>query len=114
MSADPNRCPGCGAPQPATAPEGLCPLCLKRPPMTGDTPGPADGDATTDPATTGPGHSPETTPGDPEATGALIAGTVAETAPVPHDATSDRILDPNEPSGTADRDRKSTRLNSSH
>ncbi len=58
ISADPNRCPGCGALQPATAPEGLCPRCLMRPPMTGDTPGPADADATTAPATTGPGHSP--------------------------------------------------------
>jgi hypothetical protein len=75
-----------------------------RSPMTGDTPGPADADAdaTTAPATTGPGHSSETTPGDPEATGALIAGTVVKTAPVPHDATSDWTPDPNEPTRTVE------------
>ncbi len=101
MSADPNRCPGCGALQPATAPEGLCPRCLMRPPMTGDTPGPADADATTVPATTGPGHSLEPTPGDPDATEAHLSETVAQTAPVPSDATSDWTPDPNEPTGTA-------------
>ena len=68
MFADANRCPNCGAEQPANASEGLCPRCLMRPPMTGDTPGPADADATTVPATTGPGHSLEPTPGDPDAT----------------------------------------------
>ena len=88
--------------QPANAPEGLCPRCLMRQPMTGDTPGPADADATTAPAATGPGHSPEPTPGDPEATGRDIAGTVANTAPVPHDATGDWTPDPDEPTGTAD------------
>jgi serine/threonine protein kinase len=95
MSPAAKRCPGCGAVQPATAPEGLCPRCLMRLPMTDDTPVPAHADATKAPATTGPGHSPEQTPGDPEATGAHIAGSVASTAPVPHDATQDWRPDPN-------------------
>jgi hypothetical protein len=47
MSADANRCPDCGALQPANAPEGLCPRCLMLWPTTGDTPGAADVDATT-------------------------------------------------------------------
>ena len=101
MSPEAKRCPGCGALQPATAPEGLCPRCLMSQAMTGDTPGPADVDAATAPATTGPGHSLEPTPGDPDATGADISGTVAQTATVPNDATSDWTPDPNEPTGTA-------------
>ena len=94
MSADANRCPGCGAERPANAPEGLCPRCLMLRPMTGGTPVPADVDATTDLAATGSSHSPEPTPGDPEATGAHIAGPVASTATVPDDATSDGTPDP--------------------
>jgi hypothetical protein len=69
MSADANRCPSCGAERPANAQEGLCPRCLMLQPMTGDLPGPADVDATTAPAATGSGHSPEPTPGDPRRPG---------------------------------------------
>ncbi len=102
MSADANRCPSCGALRPANAPEGLCPRCLMRQPMTGDTPGPGDVDAATAPAPTGSGHAPEPTPGDPEATGAHVAGPVASTAPLPHDGTDDGAPDPNLPTRAAD------------
>src|SRR5262249_13989359 len=43
-----------------------------------------------------------TAPGDPEATGTLIAGPVAKTAPVPHDATSLWTPDPSEPTRTVE------------
>jgi len=69
--------------------------------MTGETPGPADVDATTAPAATDPGHPPEPMPGDSEATGAHIPGPLAGTAPVPADATGDWTPDPNEPTRTA-------------
>jgi hypothetical protein len=82
MSADANRCSGCGAERPANAPEGLCPLCLMLRPTTDDTPGPADADATTALAPTASSQSPESTPGDPEATRAHIAGSVARTDPI--------------------------------
>jgi WD40 repeat protein/tRNA A-37 threonylcarbamoyl transferase component Bud32 len=101
MTADANRCPNCGAERPANAPEGLCPLCLARLEMTGETPGPADVDATTAPAVTDPGHPPEPMPGDSEATRAHIPGPLASTAPVPADATGDWTPDPNEPTRTA-------------
>jgi predicted Ser/Thr protein kinase len=110
MADDANRCPGCGAEQPATAPEGLCPRCLMRLPMTGDTPGPADADATTALAATGSGGPPEPTPGDPEATRAHIPGPVAKTAPAPNDATSDWTLGANELTGTADGSRATREL----
>ena len=93
MSADANRCPGCGAPRPANDPEGLCPRCLMLRPTTGDTPGPTDVDATTALAATGSGQPPEPTSDDPEATTAHIAGPVASTAP--HDATDDWTSDAN-------------------
>ena len=102
MSPDAKRCPGCGALRPANAPDGLCPRCLMLRPTTGDLPGPADVDATTALAATGSGQSTEPTPGDPEATGAHIAGPVANTAPLPHDATSDWTPDPNLPTRTSD------------
>jgi len=70
--------------------------------ITGDTPVRADVDATTAPAAAGSGHAPEPTPGDAEATGAHIAGPVASTAPVPHDATADWTPDPNLSTRTAD------------
>jgi hypothetical protein len=68
----------------------------------GDRPGPADVDATTALAASGSGQSTEPTPGDPEATEAHIAGAVATTAPLPHDATSDWTPDPNLPTRTSD------------
>jgi len=64
-------------------------------PTTGDTAGPAGGDATTAPAATAAGHSPEPTQGDAAATGAHTALPVASTAPVPPDATDDWTPDPN-------------------
>jgi tetratricopeptide (TPR) repeat protein/tRNA A-37 threonylcarbamoyl transferase component Bud32 len=95
MSPDAKRCPDCGAPQPATAPEGLCPSCLMRPTTTGVTPGPAEADATRALAATRSGQAPEPTPGDAEATVAHITGPVASTAPVPHDTTHDWTPDSN-------------------
>jgi serine/threonine protein kinase len=71
-------------------------------PATGDLPGPADVDATTALAATGSGQSTEPAPGDSEATGPRIAGPVAKTAPLPHDATSDWTPDPNRPTRTSD------------
>ena len=73
MYPDAKRCPGCCAERPANAPDGLCPRCLMRRSTAGELPGPADVDATTAPAATGPGQSTEPTPGDPEATGAAWA-----------------------------------------
>ncbi len=102
MSVDAKRCPGCGALQPANAPEGLCARCLMLQPMTGDTPGRADVDLTTAPVATGSGHSPEPSPGDPEATGAHSTVPVASTAPVPHDDDADWAPDPNLPTRAAD------------
>ncbi len=102
MSADANRCPGCGAERPANAPEGLCPRCLMSQATPGDTPGPADVDATTAPAATGSGHSPEPLPGDPEATGAYTAEPVADAASTRTDATGDWTTDPGDPRRTAD------------
>ena len=101
MSADANRCPGCGALRPANAPEGPCPLCLTRQEMTGETPGPADVDATTAPAATDPGDPPEPMPGSSEATTEHIPGPRAGTVPVPADANGDWTPDPNEPTRTA-------------
>jgi hypothetical protein len=69
--------------------------------MTAETPSPADVDATTAPAATDPGHPPEPTPADSEATGAHIPGSLAGTAAVPADATGDWTPDPNEPTRTA-------------
>ncbi len=104
MTPDANRCPGWGDLQPVNAAEGLCPRCLMSQAMTRDTPGPtdADADATTSPAGAGSGHSPEPTPADTEATAAQIAGPIASTAPVRHDATGDWTTDPNRPTRTAD------------
>ena len=74
MSADANRCPSCGDERPANTPEGLCLRCLMRQPMTEDMTGPPDVDATTAPADTGSGHSPQPTPADSEATGGTFPG----------------------------------------
>jgi serine/threonine protein kinase len=73
-------------------------------PTTGDSPVPDDVDAgaTTALAATDSGQSPETTPGDTEATAAQIAGSVASRAPLPHDATSDWTADPNLSTRTSD------------
>jgi tetratricopeptide (TPR) repeat protein/predicted Ser/Thr protein kinase len=71
-------------------------------PMTGDTCGPADVDATTALAATDSGQSRERAMDDPEATGAHIAGPVASTARVPHDADYNRTPDPNLPTRTSD------------
>jgi tetratricopeptide (TPR) repeat protein/tRNA A-37 threonylcarbamoyl transferase component Bud32 len=100
MSADANRCPGCGAERPANAAEGLCPRCLMRPPMTGDTPGPPD--ATTAHAIAGSDRPPAPTAADPEATRAHIAATVGSTGPIPHDATGARAPSPELPTRTTD------------
>jgi tetratricopeptide (TPR) repeat protein/predicted Ser/Thr protein kinase len=50
----------------------------------------------------GSGQSTEPTAGDPEATGAHIAGPVASTAPLRHDATGNWTPDPNLPTRTSD------------
>ncbi len=105
MSADANRCPGCGAERPANVPEGLCPRCLMSQAIPGDTPGPANVDATTARAATGSGHSPEPPPGDPEATGAYTAEPVADAASTRTDATGDWTTDPGDPPRTADSHR---------
>src|SRR5262245_49932399 len=102
MTADPNRCTGCGAERPANDPGRLCPRCLMLRAMAGDAPGPADVDATTAPAAMGPGHLPGPTPGDPDATGAHIAGPVPGTAPALHDATDEGTPDPDLTTRTAD------------
>src|SRR5260370_619078 len=73
--ADANRCPSCGAEQPANAPVGLCPRCLMQQAMTGDMLGPAD-DATV-----------ERAPADHDATLARATGTFAPPDP---DATTAR------------------------
>ena len=75
-----NRCSGCGEERPANTPEGLCPRCLMRQEMTGDTPGPADVDATTTLAATSSGYPLEPSPGDFEATGAYNPGPAAGAA----------------------------------
>jgi eukaryotic-like serine/threonine-protein kinase len=70
--------------------------------MIGDTAGPTDdAEATTARATAAPGHSPAPTVDDPSATRVPIDATVAQTAPVPNDATSEWTPNPNEPTGTA-------------
>ena len=101
MYPDAKRCPGCGAERSANAPDGLCPSCLMRRPTASDLPGPADVAATTAIAATGSDLSTEPTPGDPEATWGNIAGAVAKTVPLPHDATSDWTSDPNVPTRTS-------------
>ena len=69
MSADANRCPGCGAPRPANDPEGLCPRCLMLRPTTGDSPGPTDVEATTALAATAPASRPSQRPAIPRKQG---------------------------------------------
>jgi len=108
MADDANQCPICGAVRPANAPEGLCPRCAMRQAMTGDAPGPANDDDTTVPASTGSGHLPEPTPNDPEATGAHIAGPVADATSSRTDEAGDWTIDPGDPTRTAD-DRGATR-----
>ena len=83
MAAAPNRCPSCGAEQPANAPGGLCPRCRMGHPTTGDAPAMADLDATTGSAAAASGHSPEPTQPDSEATGAYLPGAVADVASDP-------------------------------
>jgi tRNA A-37 threonylcarbamoyl transferase component Bud32 len=51
---------------------------------------------------TGAGQSTESTQGEPEAAGAHAVGTVASSAPVPHNATQDWTPDPNLPTRTSD------------
>ncbi|MGO9924553.1 MAG: protein kinase domain-containing protein [Isosphaeraceae bacterium] len=102
MSTDANRCPSCGAERPANAPEGVCPRCMMSQAMPSDTPGPADVDATTVPAARCSGHSPETQPDDPEATGAYTPEPFAKAASARIDATGDWTTDPGDPPRAAD------------
>ena len=94
--------PGLRRPTAANAPEGLCPRCLMSQAMPGDTPGPGDVDATTAPAATGSGHSPEPSPGDPEATEAYTPGPAADAASPRTDASGDWTTDLGDPPRTAD------------
>ena len=86
--ADANPCPNCGAERPANAPEGLCPRCLLRQAMAGETHAPEGDPGTTSPAAVGPGHTHKTTQTDAEATRASTDATVGWT-PDPTDGARD-------------------------
>ena len=101
MSADANRCASCGAEYPGNTPVGLCPRCLMQQAMTTDTPDHDDVDSTTVPFATASGQSPEPTTADTEAT-KHFAGSVANAALTPTDASVGRAIDPNEETRTAD------------
>jgi eukaryotic-like serine/threonine-protein kinase len=101
MFADANRCPNCGALQPASASEGLCPRCLMRQPISGDSPGLADVDVTTAQADTGHGCSPEPALADFEATDAQMPRPLADATTIPAAAIGDGTPGADSPARTA-------------
>ena len=69
MTADPNRCPCCGASRPEGGPAGPCPDCLTRGAGGVDPLARADFDQASDPTAAGHALTPESTGLDPEETG---------------------------------------------
>ncbi len=102
MSADANRCAGCGGERPANTPDGLCPRCVIGRAMTDDRTVPADVDATTSPADRGSDRTPEPTLADSAAARSKTDRPATGAAKAPADTTSDWTHDPHELTRTAD------------